>query len=350
MITSQQLWFSNLKIVRATNSLTISGTVVKAGSPSIINLRIFNTLAKIEPNRVFTIVASVKDRTRCSSDTRIARIGGNIWYYKKDEHGKDIRIADIVSSTNTALDINKAAIWIYPDVATYGENFTFSITIYDVACYYGAFTNPPALKSPDVLPSNVFEISGSPMKNLNTVKTYNIGWYRILCLSYDAVSHNINDNSSWINRIGFHTFYFLSGYHAAGSPASENYSNHEITIGINSTLTSDTRIFFEVRNVGRDVLIYSKFRLAVGPEVRYMSAPAGQTAKIYERRSLYLETYYNRKVDSSNSTLFADNIEQNMPRIDNISGNPDGNDDWLVGSEVVPTLIGTKTTIPYTAP
>lgn len=251
----------------------------------------------------------------------------------------------IVSSSSTSIDIGYPGVWIYPDVTTYGENFTFSITIYDVACYYGAFINPPALKSPDVLPSNVFEVSGTAMKDINTLKTSKIGWFRLLRW-YAGVYYSPNGHGWDSNRLWVHTYYFEPGYHAQSS-AHDTYDSFTIECGMLPSYYTNashyTVMFLKVRQFGQKVGAYSKFRFARGNNLLY--SVIGVNNVKYNYYDLYLEAYYATNTGSDISRIYADNVINNTIRIDNITGNPDGNDDVLIGSEVVPTLEGTAINI-----
>lgn len=168
--------FKNVTITRAINSLTVSGTCASLASDG---LRIFSIYNNDNTNPILTKTCKMKDVTGGIS---------NVVFYNADQVNGVTYYA--TGTITGSVRVHRPGTYhsIKPTIRI---NFTqlgnFSFTLYDVAEYEGAYTNPPVYKSLDVQPRNPFLTTTDLIKPIIFKgHTSSAAWHRISMLRNNA--------------------------------------------------------------------------------------------------------------------------------------------------------------------
>ena len=347
--------FTGYTITRGINSLRIQGYVTSTVTDSQ------NVTLIIHPNLVMdkgwqTYSFSVTNNI----DTRdmygwidVFGSGGSATAYTerktlfKGVKQQIVRIINFIGTNYIGFSISLEN--SFKDLQPHYVDFTIS----DLCIYKGLLVNPPSRTSLDALDSNVFQVANTASKNLCAqVTTSKPGWYRIAMFPGGITQEYGMPDLTFISNIPFVNFKYTTGYHGRVAGTDNNYSEINIRLGTchnrSETNTnpkkSFNRILLEVEVLGDKTGDYSKYRLARSAKPCWRALDA--LSRLCDRYHLYLETYYAINKASSGTNIYYDYINQGISRYINNSGNPDGNDDILVGSEVTPTMVGTSVQIP----
>lgn len=333
---------TNFKYTRATDKITLSGTLVSRKDTSTYEFILRNILAPSPGGKTYSYRCYIYPGATNAS-ARMAHNANTVTEYSHlDNQG-------VYSSV---LQIQNGGPF-YPGIYIMATELgDFNISVGYPMFVEHRLCNMPYVQSLDVRPQNTLKVNNVCDKSLSTFKTQRKGWYRCLGI-YGALCHDRRSGYGdyrFQTFEAFQTFYLYTSYHAPNSSIGDDqYGSYKIKLGILNALRLKQKMILEVENLGNNNIAYSKFRLARGTDIIYSSNLSGQTALTQDHYHVYLEVYYNVAVGSSPSYIKAyDNIgTTSYPYfdIDNQTGYPDGNNDILIGSEVTPTIVGTQVTI-----
>lgn len=337
------LTIENLTITRQTNKITLSGTVTARTHSLTYDFTLRNTRTSGYGGRIYSYRCNTFpneqtniDNVRMSHNTNTTTLYSNT--NAEGVYNGVIRLANG----------NNFYVGIYIELSGTGY---FHVSVGDAVYTERSFCNMPYVRSLDVRPENVFEISHAPVPTFSSVSSHTPGWYR-LAGWYGGVSYDSRTayKNYFLSARFLQNLHFLPGYHGVSSTGADIYDVYEIDVGsdecLHTTSSNINYIYLSVKCFGRNTVAWTKFRLARGTDIIFKSALSGQTAQDQYRYHLYLEGYYNINIAASASGIYADNIVNGaLFGITNSNSTPDGNSDILIGSEVTPTMIGTSVTI-----
>lgn len=225
------------------------------------------------------------------------------------------------------------------------------VTLKDFCAYEGAFVNPPYKSSLDVQPNNVFQVANDTNKSqCSSVTLYHTGWYRLVKMPRFFTTIHYTSGSTkdvlCFKQVPIAYFDYMGGY--VGNAPSDCYESYRIKFA--------SCLHVWIYSTHRDTLLLevtgqfwspriTKFRLArsVNPVGSYMDSTVNYRRWYYDA---YIEAYNISNHNSSPSNTYFIGSVWSYPGFTNGSGNPDGDNDVLIGSEVTPTLEGTHVSPP----